>query len=224
MNNKTRLYKNYFYSQYKIFDKDRMYKEVEYNYSWYYTLYRFLKISLKRRDSTILELGSGVGGWYKLLKENGFTNYTGLEVDYDMVEYLKSVFPDIDIQKESIEDYKTDKRYDLVFALATLEHMYDPISGVSGLYRIMKKGGEFYALVPTPTCKSVLQDRTHLFCLHPENWKRIFELCGFGDFSYRYISYPLPYLWKIFKKTNIILPFRLPFDFNNLVVMKCKKI
>lgn len=74
---------------------------------------------------------------------------------------------------------------------------------------LIKEGGMFIGSTPYPFKKNIVSDETHLFVLHPLNWKRLFENCGFDYVIVSAMTF-LPYLRRINKKLNFIIPFYIP--------------
>ena len=74
---------------------------------------------------------------------------------------------------------------------------------------LIKGEGLFIGNTPYPFKKNIVSDETHLFVLHPINWKRLFEKCGFEHVNLSAMTF-LPYLLRINKKWNFIIPFYIP--------------
>ena len=77
------------------------------------------------------------------------------------------------------------------------------------IHSLTKEGGLFIGTTPYPFKKNIVSDDTHLFVLHPINWKKLFEKCGFEYVIVSAMTF-LPYLWRINKKWNFIIPFYIP--------------
>ena len=94
------------------------------------------------KDSAIVDLGSGAGHWLLQLKENGYTNVYGVDLDNFIV------FPEIrelnrfkaaDLNKDRLpfEDASTD----LIICTQVFEHLENPFHFERECARILKPGG-----------------------------------------------------------------------------------
>jgi len=75
------------------------------------------------KDLKILEVGCNVGVKISMLQKMGFTNLTGLELNKNAYEIAKKNYPDIEFINSDIEEYETDKKYDLVYTCGVLIHL-----------------------------------------------------------------------------------------------------
>lgn len=75
------------------------------------------------KDLKILEVGCNVGVKISILQKMGFTNLTGLELNKNAYEIAKKNYPDIEFINSDIEEYETDKKYDLVYTCGVLIHL-----------------------------------------------------------------------------------------------------
>ena len=81
------------------------------------------KISGLNRDISILELGCNVGVKLEILKNMGFKNLTGIDINANALKEGKRRNPDIEFIESTIEGLDTDSRkYDLVFTSVGLIH------------------------------------------------------------------------------------------------------
>ena len=75
------------------------------------------------RDSEILEFGCSVGLNLEGLKNMGFKKLSGVEINEKVCKLAKEKNPDFNIFNNSIENFQTDKKYDLVFTSGVLIHI-----------------------------------------------------------------------------------------------------
>ena len=164
-------------------------------------------------DAPVLEIGSGMGRLALLLYEAGFSNYTGLEIDPEAQKFSQTLgFQSFNFINQEIKDFaekNSEQRFENVFCFETLEHLEHPIQDLMAISSLIKEGGMFIGSTPYPFKKNIVSDETHLFVLHPLNWKRLFENCGFDYVIVSAMTF-LPYLWRINKKLNFIIPFYIP--------------
>ena len=161
----------------------------------------------------VLEIGSGMGRLALLLNEAGFSDYTGLEINSEALKFSQNLglesFKFINQEIKYFAKQNSEKRFSIVFCFETLEHLELPIQDLMAIHSLTKEGGLFIGTTPYPFKKNIVSDETHLFVLHPINWKRLFEKCGFEDVIVTAMTF-LPYMWRINKKWNFIIPFYIP--------------
>ena len=201
-------YKNYFKEHYKsTFSK----RDILNYQKWFNSQYRYI-VSIIKPAGNILEIGSGFGGFYSFLSKKEQKNYLGLELDADVVNFANSYFKSKVFLNKSLEEFESKGKFDIVYAFEVLEHLDNPMLGIEKIFNILGNGGMFIGTSPYPYKKNVLADKAHNFVLHPENWKRLFLNNGFKNVEIFPMSF-LPYLWRINKNLNIILPFYFPFKY-----------
>lgn len=199
-------YKNYFRDHYRSAFTE---KDISLYKKWFYAQWNFINSKLKiNQKDNVLEIGSAMGGFYSYLKEKT-SNYTGVEVDGEMVQFTNKYFKKELFVNTKIEDVTTTNKYDYVFAFEVLEHLEDPMGVVKKIKNMLHKNGTFCGTSPYPYDKNVIIDKTHLFVLHPKSWERLFLYNGFKSVEIYPMSY-LPVLWKINKHMNIRIPFYIP--------------
>jgi 2-polyprenyl-3-methyl-5-hydroxy-6-metoxy-1,4-benzoquinol methylase len=164
----------------------------------------------KLRDDDTLEIGSGIGRLYYLLKNRGFTKYTGLELDQAACDFTNNCFGKYFIRKP-VEEFTPDdgKLFKSIWAFEVLEHVENPTQVINKISKLLSPGGVFIGTTPYPFAKNIISDRTHISVLHPTNWQRLFKNAGFTDIYIRPMTF-IPLLWRINPKLNFVLPFYLP--------------
>ena len=201
-------YKNYFKTHYKYSFSDKNLQDYR---NWFYSQWNFINsLTEIKKDSDVLELGSSIGGFYSFIK-NKNKKYIGLELDKEAVRFSNNYFNTEAFLNTPIEKLKYESKFDYVFAFEVLEHLYNPIEVIKKINKFLKKDGIFCGTSPYPFYKNITPDKTHLFVLHPDNWKRLFLLLGFKKVELYPMTF-LPFLWRINKNLNIRLPFYIPLN------------
>lgn len=212
----TVLYDGYFRHQVKAkFDLAWVRYDSQFVYNQLKFIDRYISLNdLKHRK--VLEIGSGLGRLALLLGDRGFTNFTGIELDGEAVNFSQSQLPapsgaDFSFQQATLDEIATTETnpYDVVFCFETLEHLTNPLNDIAQMNAVLNKGGLFIGTTPFPFRKNIKSDESHLFVLHPLNWQRLFERSGFKVIKIKPMTF-LPYLWRIDKRLNVILPFYIP--------------
>ncbi len=205
-------YKNYFKDHVKCdFTRDWIIKDSDF-------VFNQLKIILKYVDNEkliknpVLEVGSGLGRFAYLLENLGVRDYTGIELDESAVSCARQQFSNENYRFEVQDLFKLrqsslgKKKYDHVFLFEVLEHLSNPLLALNILNTLLPLNGTLIATTPYPFKKNIVGDETHLSVLHPLNWQRLLEKAGFKVIIIRPMTF-VPYLWRIHKKLNFILPF-----------------
>ena len=120
-----------------------------YKKSIYYPVWQHIVKYVKEIDNPkIIEIGCGAGQLAKFLSDEGFTEYTGYDNNYEMLHQASAnsaqYFLAADITKPDI--YKGD--YDIIIATEVLEHLKDDLA----LFKHIKKGTVFLFSLPTFDC------------------------------------------------------------------------
>lgn len=196
-------YKGYFRKHYGASFSE---KDIENYQKWFYSQWRLINSKIKE-SSRILELGSGLGGFYSFL--NNTKPYIGLELDHEAVNFANKYFGKRCFKNASIENFASESKFDFIFAFEVLEHLKNPLNTIQKIYSLLDNRGTFVGTSPYPFLKNISADATHTFVLHPENWKKILLESGFKKVRILPMSF-FPYIWRIFPKLNILLPFYIP--------------
>ena len=154
----------------------------------YYTIYLPSEVTNKRsrllldifsryinKDYSILELGCNVGRNQNYLYENGYSKLGGIEINSDAYKHIYTTFPEMakysKFYHSTIEDIiKTfdDKQFDVVYAMAVLEHIHIDSEWI--LEEIKRITSKYIVLI---------EDETGTSSRHfPRDYKKIFTKLG----------------------------------------------
>lgn len=109
----------------------------------------FVKKYLKKNNANnvnVLDVGCGNPSFLELLQQNSKVNCTG--IDFSDSGWKGKNYPNIDLKKVAIEDYITDKQFDVITLWHYLEHDYNPSQTIEILYHRLKQGGKLIIEVP----------------------------------------------------------------------------
>ena len=177
---------------------------------WFWAQWRFFNKKIKvDYKKNILEIGSGIGGFYDFFRTD---NYVGIELDKAAVEFANNHFRHGRFRNISLEAVGGAEKFDYVFAFEVLEHLDNPQAAAGKIAKLLDENGVFIGTTPYPFKKNIVADNTHLSVLHPENWRRLFLQAGFRSVDLHPLTF-IPFLWRINKYFNIRLPFYLPFKY-----------
>jgi 2-polyprenyl-3-methyl-5-hydroxy-6-metoxy-1,4-benzoquinol methylase len=200
-------YNNYYKDHYKSkFDESDI---IEWT-KWFDVQWRLINQKVRiKKTASVLEIGPGFGGLYQLLSEMGVKDYTGLDLDPDIVAFTNKYFKTKAFRFQSVEDLPLKKKYDYIFAFEVLEHIENPSAVSEKIHALLKPGGVFIGTTPYPYKRNIVSDETHISVLHPDNWKRLFNLAGFKKVETHPMTFA-PFFWRLHKRANIRIPAFLP--------------
>jgi 2-polyprenyl-3-methyl-5-hydroxy-6-metoxy-1,4-benzoquinol methylase len=95
-------------------------------------------------DSAILDVGCGDGNFLNILKKGGFKNLTGFDLFIDDDNMLEG----ITIYKSSLEDFKSDKKFDLITSNHSFEHMDNQLINLQCFENLVKDEGIVVIRIP----------------------------------------------------------------------------
>ncbi len=108
----------------------------------------FLKQDLEDlKGKRVLDIGSGVGQLFPMLKEFGASDIVGLEPSKRSVEYSQGLYPDVVIQEGTLETFCSDKVFDVAICIMAFEHIFDIQAAFSRIAQLLKAGGNFYLMI-----------------------------------------------------------------------------
>jgi len=175
------------------------------------TRWKFIRSKIGEVGSRrVLEVGAGYGGVLGLIRQTTpAVDYLGLEPDKERFAAVSSYFGEGSFMNVCFEEFEPDVKYDLIFAFELLEHLRDPLGAIERMRGLLEDGGSFVGSTPYPWRSNIRADETHLYVLHPENWRKLFEIAGFEGIKTSPMTYP-PLLWRISGSLNPRIPFYLP--------------
>lgn len=80
-----------------------------------------------------------------------------------------------------IEDFKTEEKFDIIFACHVFEHIERPIDALRNIRSILNKGGYLILATPLPSYDQILtgSDFDHIFVLNEWQLEKILGFTGF---------------------------------------------
>ncbi len=92
-----------------------------------------------------LDIGSGYGFWQKFISDKGITNH-GLEIEKQA--FLYALSSGVSIELQSIEEFKTTKKFSVITICDVLEHVEKPEEILQKCKEMLLPGGLLYIQVP----------------------------------------------------------------------------
>lgn len=100
------------------------------------------------RNLSILEVGCSGGPLIRLLQRKGFAKIIGIDINECSVQLCRSL-GDIDVKvADGCATGFSDEQFDMVIASDVIEHIVDPIQGLTEWSRILKQKGVVLVFVP----------------------------------------------------------------------------
>lgn len=164
---------------YEIEDK------VEQNHWWFHGRRKLFQSLIKRmklsKSANILDVGSSAGTNLRMLKQEGFNNYKGLDISPESQRYCQLKEIGVVILGDIQADETGDCEYDLILATDVLEHLEKDNAALINIHKGLKKGG--YLLITVP-CFPILWGPQDIVSQHQRRYKKKallkdLENCGF---------------------------------------------
>lgn len=169
-------------------NKDRKFELETFYEDKHYQTNSYIKWLIKNtnipKNASILELGCGKGALlYSLKNEFDFTNLTGLEISPTYAKLAEGANASAKIYNEDVLNNTLPKNsYDVVFALAFLEHMNNPKELLQEIASLLKPGGYAYFVTPDlygMTFRNKFFKFVHPFYFSKTTTRSLLEQCGF---------------------------------------------
>jgi SAM-dependent methyltransferase len=106
-------------------------------------------------EGDLLEVGCGEGRGVEVLLDE-VDSYHGLDKIPEVIEQLKSRFPQVSFEQAVIPPFRTiaSDKYDTVVSFQVIEHIQDDRLFLEEIYRVLKPGGK--AIISTPNIRQTL--------------------------------------------------------------------
>ncbi len=109
----------------------------------YYPIYKYLE---GKQNLDILEVGCGYGYTAYSVHKSG-QNVTAIDISNEAIDFATKNFGNFYTQS-SIENFKTDKKYDLIYSTEVIEHVADPVEFINKIKNFLKPNGKILLTTP----------------------------------------------------------------------------
>jgi SAM-dependent methyltransferase len=155
-----------------------------------------------------LDIGCGDGAFLRELRQLGFTDVTGVEPSEAPVRGARDDVRGL-IRQEMFDGRRfAESSFDLVTCFQTIEHVYEPLTLLEDIHRILKPGGKVFLVAHDLEAlsakllgeKSPIFDIEHVQLFNARSVRFLLERAGFGSVDVFAImnAYPLTYWLKLF--------------------------
>lgn len=111
----------------------------------YFNYYLLSKLDVKGKS--VLDVGCGFGTLFGFLKEMGAAKLVGLEPSKGSYNFLSNKYPYVESVNLSLQEYKTDNKFDAIICIMAFEHMLNLSGAYSKISQLLTIGGKFYLLL-----------------------------------------------------------------------------
>jgi 2-polyprenyl-3-methyl-5-hydroxy-6-metoxy-1,4-benzoquinol methylase len=168
-------------------------RTVDPTYYSSYKIPRYLKPHIPvNKDAKILDVGCGYGQFLNSLKELGYINILGIDINNESINECNEKGIKA-IQSEDIRNYakECNEKYDFITMSHVLEHI-DKDKIIDTLYHIkkylLKEGGEFILMVPNAQSYTGAywryEDFTHTIMFTAGSCNYVLKAAGFNSISF----------------------------------------
>ncbi len=109
-------------------------------------------LRLKPTNASILDIGSWTGTVANEIYQMGFTDITCLDISKKVCEVGEVRFPHLTFVHGDIDEWESDRRYDVIMACEVLEHIFKPLEVLAKIQSWLKTGGLGLVTVPIMKC------------------------------------------------------------------------
>jgi SAM-dependent methyltransferase len=155
------------------------------------------------RDTAILDVGCGSGGFLESLRKRGFTNLAGLDPTPECIQIIREDL-DIDARIGTIAEHPFPLRsFDLALSTVVFEHLLNPGLDVDKMADLLKPEGMAFILVPDASrfsefMVSPFQDMNveHINHFSPDTLNKLFENRGWKRLDAGSATFTLTPTWQ----------------------------
>lgn len=100
-----------------------------------------------RHDMKVLEVGCGTGEVLEAIKEN-VAEVSGIELNEDFVTFMNCELGIEALAEDGNKFAASGRKFDLIFSIATLDHLPNPLETLISMRELLAPGGKMYIEVP----------------------------------------------------------------------------
>lgn len=164
----------------------------------------------------LLDVGCGNGAFLSLAKQAGW-EVVGIDADHVAVDVCRK--SDLNVYHGSVDALTNFSEYfDAITLSHVIEHVHDPVSFLSSIYKLLKPGGYLY--IDTPNLSSFgawrfgrnwrgLEPPRHLVLFNPDNLKELLLTQSFTNILFRKRS---SIVWGMYQASARIAGGGAPYD------------
>lgn len=182
------------------------------------------KIMPRNKNDRVLDLGCGMGRFLLALREMGYTNLTGVEINNDLAGICRK--DGLNVICSDVLDFlmKETEPYDVIYLSDVLEHIENDkqIELLAAIYRNLSESGFLYISVPNACSPIGLYfryiDWTHLSSFTETSLSYVLRNAGFDDINIREMNPPTDQLFQLREPFRLIYGAELGKDHENPIM------
>ena len=139
--------------------------------------------------SKILEIGCGLGGIISYFHDKGY-DVKGIDLKEQDINFAKS--KGLNVEKNTLENFKKDQKFDLIILMRSLEHIHEPVSFIKLARSKLNEDGVLFISVPSLDSmfqtadinKMSIQSQlhfAHIYFFSKKSLKNLMSICGFRN-------------------------------------------
>ncbi|MBS1493240.1 MAG: class I SAM-dependent methyltransferase [Bacteroidetes bacterium] len=150
-----------------------------------------MKVLPINKDKNILDIGCGFGQTLKALRDKGYTNLKGIDINDESIAQCKKI--NLDVTKvEDIISYSnsTDKKYDFIIMSHVLEHIEKEkmIDNLRAIKSLLSEKGKYCVMVPNAQSNTGsywrFEDFTHHYLFTSGSLQYVLRAAGFTKIDF----------------------------------------
>lgn len=160
-------------------------------YSSYDIPVYLMKVLPKNMDANILDIGCGFGQTLKSLRDKGYTNLKGIDINDESIAQCKKINLDVTKVEDIISYAKTsEKRYDFIIMSHVLEHIEKDkmIDNLRAIKSLLSEKGKYCVMVPNAQSNTDsywrFEDFTHHYLFTTGSLSYVLRAAGFTNIEF----------------------------------------
>jgi 2-polyprenyl-3-methyl-5-hydroxy-6-metoxy-1,4-benzoquinol methylase len=160
-------------------------------YSSYDVPNYLMKVLPVNKDANILDIGCGFGQTLKSLRDKGYTNLKGIDINDESIAQCKKIKLDVAKVEDIISYANTaDKKYDFIIMSHVLEHIEKEkmIDNLRAIRSLLSDKGKYIVMVPNAQSNTGsywrFEDFTHHYLFTAGSLQYVLRAAGFTQIDF----------------------------------------
>lgn len=106
----------------------------------------YLLPKLDVKGKSVLDIGCGFGQLFPSLEDGGAKEIVGIDSSKTCVKYTKNKYPKHNVIETSLDEYKSNRLFDVAIVIMVFEHIKDIDSAFAKIRSFINHGGALYVI------------------------------------------------------------------------------